>query len=215
MYKRTVCPQGSFRRECLGKRLLSRDLTVRYGAINRDLAPWRYAGGMFGHRLSAAVSLVLLLWGCARNSEAEVRTRLEGWFYLAETLFFNSEQRCTAAAFALNEIEVRNALPVQRLPGDARASLAIQGRTALQIEGYSPNDLIEGLLMMGNGALGKEALAAGAQGAACLAGRGATAAFQAALTQVGATIAYDRDLDGLIVLDPAQGRLFFIAGDVW
>lgn len=157
----------------------------------------------------------MLVAGCARDSEATVRARLDGWFFLGSTLYFNSEQRCTAAVFALEQGEVREALPVQRLPEDARTAFRIAGRTALRVADHSPSDLIEALLMTGDGALGKQALAAGSQGVACTKGVEAEPYFRAALTQKGAALVYDAELGGLIVLDPEQGRLFFVAGDVW
>lgn len=167
-----------------------------------------------GGFIPLALCLVLVV-GCARDGEDTVRARLEGWFFLGPTLYFNSEQRCTAAVFALEQRDVRKALPVQRLPEDARTAFRISGRTALRVADYSPNDLIDALLLTGDGALGKQALAAGSQGVACTKGAEAEPYFSAALTQVGATFVYDAELGGLIVLDPEQGRLFFIADDVW
>lgn len=155
----------------------------------------------------------LTLAACSRDREDVLRATLADWFYIEETTFFESQMRCTTAVFKVSKTEPRPALIVHRDLAVAKSAFRAHGRAALAMVGFSPNDMIDALLLSGRGTMGKEALAAGAQAGSCLKGSGAEAALRSALTQDGAIIAYDQALDGLMVLDANQGRLFFVAGD--
>ncbi|MDE0985767.1 MAG: hypothetical protein OSA52_14180 [Yoonia sp.] len=85
----------------------------------------------------------------------------------------------------------------------------------LQINGMSTAQLKDELLLAGQGSFGKQALAAGALAESCFRGTEIGALLFEALNRPGAMLAYDMETSGLMVLDPDEKRLFYVAGDVW
>lgn len=85
----------------------------------------------------------------------------------------------------------------------------------LQINGMSTAQLKDELLLAGQGSFGKQALAAGALAVSCFRGTEIGALLFEALNRPGAMLAYDMETSGLMVLDPDEKRLFYVAGDVW
>ncbi|WP_157056536.1 hypothetical protein [Pseudorhodobacter aquimaris] len=79
----------------------------------------------------------------------------------------------------------------------------------------TPTELTDAMLMRGNGDFGKQALAAGALAASCFKGAQIGTLLFEALHTPGATLVYDMHSSGLMVVDPATRRLFYVAGDVW
>ena len=168
-----------------------------------------------GFRPIAAVLVAALTLGCSRDDETSLKAMLNGWFYVDETLFFASRTRCTAAVFRVATPTTRAGMPVYNTANEAKQAFNAVGLSAFQIPGYSPNDLTDELLLRGRGSMGKQALAAAAQAVPCFDGTKAEGQLRDALTRPGAMLAYDRGSEGLIVLDPATRRLFYVAGDVW
>ncbi len=163
----------------------------------------------------AFLIFAVALAGCARDDEAALRDRLSGWFFLDARVYFKSKMRCTAAVYTIEEPGLRPALTVQNDPDRAKAALTRHGHAAIRMEGYSPHDLTDALLLSGAGAFGKEALGAAAQAVPCFEGTSAETQLLRALTRRGATMVYDRESEGLMILDPDAQRLFYVAGDVW
>ncbi len=165
----------------------------------------------------AGMLLALLagLTACARNDEAGLRSTLNQWFFLGDPEYFKSKSRCTAAVYRARVVEPRRALPVEGSVAEAKAAFLAKGLSAFQLEGFSPNDLTDALLLDGRGVMGKEVLAAAAQAVPCFEGTSAEVKLRKALTQVGALVAYDGGSEGAIVLDPVQRLVFYVAGDVW
>ena len=168
-----------------------------------------------GSRLLSVVLFVLVLAGCARDEETALKSRLAAWFYVDDTLYFKSQARCTAAMFRVMSPRTRAILPVQDSVNAAKQAFTSDGLSAFQKPGYSPNDLTDALLLKGRGTMGKQALAAAAQAVPCFEGTKAEGYLREALTRPGGLMAYDRQSEGLMVLDPDMRRLFYVAGDVW
>ncbi|NNE82165.1 MAG: hypothetical protein HKN18_17985 [Silicimonas sp.] len=156
-----------------------------------------------------------ILAACSRDSDDGLRARLDQWFFLGETVYFKSQMRCTAAMYDLTIPTPRPSLPVQSTPNQAKNAFDGGEVSALQMPGYSPNDLTDAMLLEGRGTMGKESLAAGAQAVPCFEGSPARTRLRDALTRPGATMVYDRGTDALIILDPEARLLFYVAGDVW
>ena len=161
------------------------------------------------------LTVLLTLAGCARDSEDALRARLSQWFYLEEGTHFRSKSRCTAAVYNVAAAYTRPALTVHTSANLAKEAFSTGGLAALQMMGFSPNDLTDALLLTGRGTFGKQALAAAAQAVPCFEGTRAEGQLRDALTRPGAVMAYDRESEGLMVLDPEAMRLFYVAGDVW
>ncbi|MEO0990297.1 MAG: hypothetical protein AAFX00_05015 [Pseudomonadota bacterium] len=156
-----------------------------------------------------------ILGGCIRDGEDALRDRMDQWFYVEKPIYFESRMRCTAALYLVEEIEARPALTVQSLPEAARMDFRRDGLAALRVEGRTPHELTDALLMSQDGALGKQALAAGALAGDCFKGTEVAGYLSDALQRPGAMMAYDSESDGLMVLDPDLARLFYLGGDVW
>ncbi len=155
-----------------------------------------------------------LLTACARDDEAVLRAKLDQWFVVDRLLYFKSATRCTAAMYAVSDSRPRDALDVTYTPDAAKAAFVDGTVAAVRMKGFSPNDLTDAMLLSGQGIFGKDALRAGARAVDCLKGTLTEGYLHVALTRAGAVLAYDRETEGLIVLDHVQGRLFYIAGDV-
>lgn len=164
--------------------------------------------------LVMCLGLCLVLAGCARDSEEDLRKRLAGWFRLGETVYFKSTRQCTAASFDLTEIEPFPALVVQRNPDAAKEAFVSNPVAAIRMPRFSPHDVADAMLMSGDGTFGKEALRAAARSVACLEGSLTDGYLHVALMRQGALLAFDRETEGLMVLDPLQERLFYVAGAI-
>jgi hypothetical protein len=168
--------------------------------------------------LSIAVVPTLLaavLSACARDDAAALDAHLSKWFTLEKMRFFKSKMRCTTAVFTLESPMPRPALSVQNDVDVARRQFRMGRLGAIRIDGYSPNDLTDALLLSNDGAFGKEALASVAQGKPCFVDTAAEQVLRRAFTRKGATLVYDRDSEGVIVLDPAAMVIVYVAGDLW
>lgn len=169
-------------------------------------------------RLRLAFMVVVLstaLTGCARDSNQALWMRLNRWFELEKTVYFESRFRCTVAVYRVASDAPRASFPVQQDPGTAKQQFRIGRLAAVRMSGYSPHDIADALLLSGDGMFGKEVLAAAAQAGPCFKGTMAEPAILRAMTRPGATLAYDRESEGMMILDPVSMAVFYIAGDVW
>lgn len=158
---------------------------------------------------------VVLLAACERDSEAEVRATLGQWFFLGQTAYFDSQSHCTGAMFHLNLDRPRPNIPIQTNVAAAKYALRADGLAAVRIDGRTPADLIDALRLTGDGDFGKHAIEAGSLAGPCFQGVEIASDLYAAFNRPSATLAYDMQRGGLMVLDSDQKRLFYIAGDVW
>ncbi|MEL6210773.1 MAG: hypothetical protein AAFR44_11465, partial [Pseudomonadota bacterium] len=163
-----------------------------------------------------ALLVLVVLAGCARDDEATLRATLDRWFYLGATAHFESRARCTGAmVFVTVDAPRPGRLTVHTDVSAASAAYAADGRAALRIPEASPAALTDQLLAAPDDALGTAILNAGALAAPCFEGAEASGLFREALERPGATLAYDAETGGVMVLDSARLRLFFAAGDVF
>ncbi|MEO0916192.1 MAG: hypothetical protein AAFY31_04305 [Pseudomonadota bacterium] len=153
--------------------------------------------------------------GCARDDRAALHERLDQWFEVERSLYFKSKARCTVAMFQVDNAAPREGFAVASNPALAKAQFRGGRQAAVQMNAYSPHDLTETLLLSGDGVFGKEVLAAAAQAGPCFKGTEAERALLKAMTRRGAILAYDRDTEGMVVLDPDVMVVFYVAGDVW
>ncbi|MDA5093625.1 hypothetical protein O2N63_05925 [Aliiroseovarius sp. KMU-50] len=161
-----------------------------------------------------AFAAVTLLGGCDLHQESKLRASLSAWFQLGDTLAFASGPRCTAAVFRAHSNKAGLELPLGKSPSDAQRIYGLKGRAGIQMEGVSPHQMTETMLRANDGWFGKHALAAVAQVGPCI-NRDIEAGFHAAMTRPGALLAYSAELDGVMVLDPVDRKLFFAAGDTY
>jgi hypothetical protein len=110
---------------------------------------------------------------------------------------------------------LRPSIAVQTDLKRAKDALRTDGVAAIRIGGMTPADLTNAMLLNGTGDFGKQALAAAALAVSCFEGTEFRGFLHEALTRPGATLAYDMQSAGLMVLDPDPHRLFYVAGDVW
>jgi hypothetical protein len=83
------------------------------------------------------------------------------------------------------------------------------------MNGASPAEMTDALLLVGTGSLGRQALAAAALAGPCFNSIEIRQFFHVALTRPDAMLAFDTDSGGLMVLDPYRNRLFYAASDIW
>ena len=157
----------------------------------------------------------LLPAACQRDSELVLREQLSEWFFLGETAYFESRTRCTGAMFFLHDDRPKLTLPVQSNTIRTKEALQSDGIAAIRMDGFTPAEMTDEMLLSDTGVFGKEVLAAGALAVPCFGDSEFGDMLHEALTLPGATLAYDRETEGLMILDPIQRRLFFVAGDVW
>lgn len=162
-----------------------------------------------------AVFALCLISGCDRDKETALRSHLDQWFFLGKTAFFDSHMRCTAAVIYVTVDRPRPALAVQDMPELAKTALLANGVAAIQVDGMSPAQLTDAMLLTGAGDFGRQALAASALGNSCFEGTRFGMLFHDALTRSGALLAYESENAGLLVLDPVRSMLFYVAGDVF
>jgi hypothetical protein len=158
---------------------------------------------------------LFLMVACDRDDELALRSRLDQWFFLGSTLYFESRVRCTGAIIHVTTDRTRPALAVQGDPDSAKNALRAQGVAAIRVDGMTPADLTDAMLLSGAGTFGRQALAAGALAGPCFKEKRFSAFLHDALTRPGATMAYDSANEGLMILDPDRNSLFYVAGDVF
>ena len=176
------------------------------------------AGTAFGKllfRIAVLPFACVMLSACERDSETKLRSELDNWFFLGDTVYFKSQMRCTGAVFRVAVASPRSSLSVQDDPARAKAAFQSSTVAAIQMEGRTPVEMTDAMLLSGTGVFGKQVLAAGALVGACFEDPELSGLFHDVLTRPGALLAYDRTTDGLIVVDPLGSRLYYIAGDVW
>lgn len=88
----------------------------------------------------ACCAAIMAVAGCKRDDEAQMRARLAPMFALGETLAFQANARCAAAAFRLVHDGIGAGLPLETsVPGWVR-NVAQRGVGALEVAGLSPDE---------------------------------------------------------------------------
>jgi hypothetical protein len=152
----------------------------------------------------------LTLGGCSK--EAALRDRLGAFFALGDTLYYQQELRCRAAVFRATDNAVGEALLVHADPYEAQAAYRQTGLGAVQNAAVPPRDLAEVMLLSGDGALGKQALAAAALVGDCL-DEATSRRIRLALQEKGNLLGYDAELGGAFLLDRSTRTVIFFAGE--
>lgn len=157
------------------------------------------------------LGLILLLAGCTRHSEAEVRERLTRWFSLGETLYFKSSLGCTAALFKVQTDQVKSALQPN---SDAGTALFEYGRSGLMVlanPAQSPNDgFLE--LMNADRPIGIAMQSAAIMGKSCM-DENMESAFFYAMQNPKATLVFNREDTSMVLIDPGTRLVIFASGD--
>ena len=166
------------------------------------------------HVILGAIALALLA-ACARDRESVLRTRLDQWFFLGKTVYFDSRLRCTGAMIQVSVGRPRHELPVHASLARAKDALGSEGVAAIRVEAMTPTGLADALLLDGTGVFGRQTLAAAALAGPCFEDAKISGFLFEALNRPGATLAYDAQSGGMMILDPDRNRLFFVASDVW
>lgn len=157
----------------------------------------------------AGVALATL-GACAREDEAAMRARLEQWFRLGETAYFQARGDCVAGVFRLAAADVGAGMPVTGSVPEMLWALRA-GRAALDDDGTAPD---AALVQLANEerATGMAMRRAGLEARSCM-DDGAEGAFRSALLNPEAVLAYDTDSGTVMVVDPNRRLLFAAMGE--
>ena len=157
----------------------------------------------------AGVALATL-GACAREDEAAMRARLEQWFRLGETAYFQARGDCVAGVFRLKAADVGAGMPVAGSVPEMLWALRA-GRAALDDAGTAPD---AALVQLANEerATGMAMRRAGLEARSCM-DDGAEGAFRRALLSPEALLAYDSESGTVMVMDPGRNLLFAAMGE--
>lgn len=157
----------------------------------------------------AGVALATL-GACAREDEAAMRARLEQWFRLGETAYFEARGDCVAGVFRLKAADVGAAMPVTGSVPEMLWALR-EGRALLDDEGLAPD---AALVALANAArsTGMAMRRAGLEARSCM-DDGAEGAFRRALLSPESRLAYDSESGTVMVMDTGRSLLFAAMGE--
>ncbi|WP_422029454.1 hypothetical protein [Roseovarius sp.] len=155
--------------------------------------------------------VLALLTACVREDEAAMRARLEQWFALGETAYFQARGDCVAGVFRLAGPDVGAAMPVTGSVPEMLWALPRQGRAALRADGMAPD---AALVELANEArpTGMAMRRAGLEARSCM-DDGAEGAFRRALLSPDALLAYDSESGTVMVMDTRRDLLFAAMGE--
>lgn len=157
-----------------------------------------------------ALGGALVLAGCDRHDEADLRAALDRWFYLGDPAYFASSANCTAAMYKARTYDVKSALRTENSVEGAIYGYKQSGTFALHRAGISPDQAFIDA-MNADRKLGILIQAAGLEGKSCM-DETVTSAFHYALSNPEGVIVYDGDLGGLALLDPRTRLVIFASG---
>ncbi|SEL00796.1 hypothetical protein SAMN05421666_2814 [Roseovarius nanhaiticus] len=170
-------------------------------------------GGPAAYRQLAGLPLwvgLLALAACERSSEAEMRSVLEGWAPIGETLSFEVQRGCAAGLFQLVDARISSSMPVVTSAPEAAIVLRRQGAVAIDDIRVTPQAAIEGLIGVDR-ASGMRMRMAGLEARACMDDE-IRAAFAAALTAPRAVLMVGRDHGIVALMDAEAGVLVAAMG---
>jgi len=154
------------------------------------------------------LGLVLLVSGCMRHTEEDLRALLTRYFPLGETVYFESQVGCTAAMFKVQTDEIKSALQINRDAGSALFEYGRSGILMLADPEQNPNDgFLElmnadrpiGILMQEASILGKDCMDEATE-----------SGFFYAMQNPKATLVFMRGEGAMVLMDPAT-RLVIVA----
>ncbi|MEQ8898076.1 MAG: hypothetical protein RID23_13390 [Roseovarius sp.] len=166
--------------------------------------------GLVSNVMLAGAALVAFS-ACVREDEAAMRERLEQWFALGETAYFQSRGDCVAGVFRLAGPDVGAAMPVTGSVPEMLWALPRQGRAALDADGVAPDDALVTLVNEAR-TTGMAMRRAGLEARSCM-DDGAEGAFRRALLSPDAMLAYDSESGTVMVMDTRRDLLFAAMGE--
>ncbi|MCP5037335.1 MAG: hypothetical protein GY945_07015 [Rhodobacteraceae bacterium] len=151
-----------------------------------------------------------ILAACARHDQDEVRVLLSRWFSLGDTVYFSSQQSCTAAVFEIRSEQVKSALRLETEMTRALRTLEKTGVLTLSIEGKSPDQIFIDVTNA------DRSLGMGVQEAAILSrdcmDEATEGAFHAALSSVTSLFVWHEEEASLVIFDRQQKRVLLVSG---
>ncbi|MFD1160040.1 hypothetical protein [Roseovarius aestuarii] len=161
-------------------------------------------------RLVLAVLVVAVLSGCWREDEDELRSRLDRWFSIGDTVAFHASPDCVAASFRLVQMQVKSPLSVATAAPDALRTLSHRGAVALDNPLQAPDAaLIE--IVNADRLTGMTMRRAALEGRLCM-NEETESAFRYALDNPRSILAFDAGSATLMLLDPHTGLLVVAKG---
>lgn len=157
-----------------------------------------------------ALAGLLAVTGCQRADEAGMRTRLEQWFALGDTMHFAARMDCAAGLFRLVDTQISSAMPVSGNVAEMLRALPGRGVAALDNPGQAPD---AGMVEAANTerSTGMAMRRAGLEARDCMEGP-IEGVFRAALTRPSAVLAYDTGQRTLMLIDGETGFLVVAMG---
>lgn len=157
------------------------------------------------------LSGLVVLSGCVRMDESAMRSHLERWFALGETMAFSSDRSCAAGTFRVVHGTVASSLPMVRNVAQAVRVLDGRGAVAIDQADVSPDQAMVDMANT-NRSLGMQMRRAGLEGRLCM-DEVTESAFAHLLGQPGVLLAFDREAGALILLDRQRSLLVVAMGE--
>jgi hypothetical protein len=152
------------------------------------------------------------LAACVMDKEPEVRSGMDRWVNLGETIYFESERKCTAAAFRVKETRVRSFITRARNIDRGLRLIADGQPVAFDLTGRSPTQ-ISAALMEADMQQGLAILSSGIAARGCMTDE-ASVAYYKALQSPDAVLIFDPVAKALAVLDRQRRWVFYLRGRV-
>lgn len=186
------------------------------GARRRAAARCRTAAHALSLRKSAKRAIgaglaCLMVAGCAKQNEEDVRTRVSSWMNLGETLYFHSQPGCSAAVFDLKSTRISSKVTRARTLQTGVKMLGRDGPVFFDIKGETPHSVSEAM-MNANLHRGIGMISSGIAAKNCMTETLQTYYLRALLDE-NADLVYDPQEKAMIVLDGENRWLFYARGD--
>lgn len=162
-------------------------------------------------RAIGAGLVLLIAAGCAKQKEEDVRTRLDDWVNLGETLYFYAEPSCSAAVFDLKSTRISSTVTRARTLQKGQNAIAREQPVFFDMRGESPHSVTEQLM---NASLhdGLGLISSGVAAKNCMTEKLQTYYFQA-LVDENADLVFDPEEKAMIVVDSENRWLFYARGE--
>ena len=163
----------------------------------------------------AAILTAILIVGAILfwiGGQTSLRASAVSWFHVdGPAEFYTRDLQCRSAIYRLNPVDPKGALPVSSDFIHAIESFENRGIAALQIDGFSPRDLLGVIDLGGENDYSRQLIQNLQRVRRCTDRMGPT--FAAAFDRLDGTLVF-RSRDTMIMVhDPAQNRLFLATGD--
>ncbi len=150
------------------------------------------------------------LSACSRHGEDQLRQMLDRWFWLGDTVYFQSQMRCTAAVFETRISDVKSALRVETEIRRGLFTLERTGVLALALPGQSPEQVLL-TLINSNRSIGSPIMNTALFGRNCM-DADTEGAFHAAVSGAQSLLVWVPEEKTLIILDSENERLVLASG---